>query len=86
MRPVEVFEDAKCIGEWAVFDSLLPTDHTFAKSLCDKCPAILPCLELLREQQISAKGLVGQGGGPHGTWAGRLVGKSKTARADKEAS
>lgn len=86
MRNAEVFKDAACIGEWYVFDSLDLADHAFAKTLCARCPAILPCRALLREQQAAAKGLVGQGGGAHGTWAGRLVGKSNTTRASKDAS
>lgn len=83
----DVFKDAPCVGEWYVFDSLLASDHAYAKSLCQKCPVILQCRALLREQQADAKGLVGQGGGATGTWAGRLIGKAhKTQRPTKDAS
>jgi hypothetical protein len=76
MRAADTFEGAPCIGRWWLFDSTWPADHREAKKLCDTCPALIACRALLREEQAIAKTLLLAGGGPRGTWAGRLVGKS----------
>jgi hypothetical protein len=76
MRGIEVFEEAKCIGQPLLFESTLPGDHEVAKALCEKCPALAACRELLREEFDIARTLLTCGGGPTGTWAGQMVGKS----------
>ena len=75
MRGVDVFAGAPCIGQYELFDSTWPADHKHAKKLCTECPALLACRELLREEQRICRTLTASGGGPTGTWAGRLVGK-----------
>lgn len=56
-----------CVGKWALFDSTKPDDHATAKAICGTCPD--PCTWDLREAQRLAH----SGGGPQGTWAGRLL-------------
>ena len=67
------FEDALCRGKGALFDSTHPVDHATAKKFCDVCPAIIACHNLLQAELAAAAGIRGAGGGPVGTWAGRLV-------------
>ena len=76
MRSAEVFEDAPCVGQPLLFESTLPGDHQAAKELCGRCPAIEACRDLLKEEYKIARTLLTCGGGPTGTWAGKLVGKS----------
>jgi hypothetical protein len=71
----EVFENAPCVGQHWLFDSTDPEIHKQAKELCADCPALLACQDLLIDVQQVAKTMCTAGGGPMGTWAGRLVGK-----------
>jgi hypothetical protein len=61
-----------CSGRWQLFDSMALTDHLEARALCLTCADFVPCLRLLADVQRHAPA----GGGPEGTWAGRLVGVS----------
>ena len=75
MRGVDVFAGAPCIGRWWLWDSTEKADHRQAAAECKTCPALPACRELLREEQRICRTLTASGGGPAGTWAGRLVGK-----------
>jgi hypothetical protein len=74
---VSELSGALCVGQYALFDSTHPADHAEARDLCARCPALLPCALLLREVQTATLGVRSAGGGPAGTWAGKLVGKPK---------
>lgn len=69
------FEGAKCAGLHWLFDSTFQQDHKQAKAMCKECPALLACRDLLKQELNIAHTIKGAGGGPRGTWAGRLVGK-----------
>ena len=61
---------AACAGMWDLFDSTHPSDHARAKAICNSpCPIKLQCAQWLKEDKASV------GYDPHGTWAGRLVGR-----------
>lgn len=80
MRGIEVFEEAKCIGRWWLFDSTEMVDHKEAAPLCATCPALAACRELLREELTMSATMKAAGGGPRGTWAGKLIGKKPAAK------
>lgn len=58
-----------CAGKWWLFDSTDITDHKDAAALCDACPMFDACERLLAEELTHKY----SGGGPRGTWAGRLI-------------
>lgn len=72
--------EAACKGRWWLFDSTLEADHQAARTICAQCPELLPCAMLLRQVQADTATMRGQGGGPVGTWAGKLLGKSGQRR------
>lgn len=72
---VSAFEDAPCVGRSWLWDSTHQADHREAAALCKTCPALNPCADLLREELSGSRTMQVAGGGPVGTWAGRLVGK-----------
>jgi hypothetical protein len=71
---------ALCVGQHALFESTDVRDHLEARALCDACPALEACTELLREVQTVSRTLRDAGGGAVGTWAGELVGASPASR------
>ncbi len=68
-------EGARCAGQWWLFDSTDLRDHAEARNLCASCPVLRSCAGLLRDVQETTAGLRGSGGGPQGTWAGKLLGR-----------
>lgn len=58
--------DAACKGLWQLFDSIKPTDHLAAKTICANCPALIACqrhtLAVRETSRLT------------GTWAGQLYG------------
>jgi hypothetical protein len=67
---------ALCVGRPWLFESMEAADHLEARAICAQCPAILACrVELQRVSDLAAT-VTAQGGGPVGTWAGVLVGRS----------
>lgn len=81
---MSAFEKARCIGQHWLFDSTDPEIHKQAAELCAECDALDACRDLLIDVQKVAKTMCTAGGGPMGTWAGRLVGKPQR-RGWKEA-
>lgn len=73
-------DGARCEGRWDLFDSVDLRDHEVARDLCASCPALRDCAVLLHEIQVASRVLATSGGGPHGTWAGKLVGASARGR------
>ena len=67
---------ALCRGLPLLFESTDRRDHEVAKTYCERCPAAAACLALLREVQAASAGCRNSGGGPQGTWAGKLIGKT----------
>lgn len=65
---------AKCVGQHDLFESTDLADHHEARAICGGCPAITACLQTLREVQVASAGTRNSGGGPVGTWAGKLLG------------
>lgn len=65
---------AACAGKWWLFESTSMTDHVEARALCDACPARAACALLLVDVLANCHGTRESGGGPVGTWAGRLYG------------
>lgn len=64
---------ALCAGRWQLFDSTFAADHQRAAQFCAVCPMRAKCEDILletRQEQIIA----GASYGPHGTWAGKLIG------------
>lgn len=72
---MSVFQDAPCVGRSWLFDSTSATDHQKAAAMCKTCPAFIACDNLLRQELDMAHTMQAAGGGPSGTWAGRLLGK-----------
>lgn len=68
-------EGAACRGQSALFDSTSVADHRLAREICASCPVLRDCAILLRKVQEETAGTKHAGGGPIGTWAGKLVGK-----------
>jgi hypothetical protein len=66
-----------CVGKHELFDSRDPEDHVEAKRLCDTCPILSSCLELLEDVRKAPSHL---GGSPEGTWAGQLIGQAPRVR------
>lgn len=73
-------ENALCVGQWWMFDSVNPDIHKQARELCHACPVLTDCGRLLRDELSSSIGIGRQGGGPTGTWAGQLVSKASRGR------
>ncbi len=67
--------EPNCAGRWELFDSTDLADHAEARDLCSRCPVLLRCAQQLRAEQEATAGLRGSGGGPSGTWAGKLLGR-----------
>jgi hypothetical protein len=69
------FAGAPCIGKTYLFESTAMVDHIEARKLCEKDCAHRAACELLRLDVIAnTRGTNGSGGGPVGTWNGRLYG------------
>lgn len=73
------FADAPCVGHPLLWESVTIEDHRQAAELCAACPALNACRELLREELAISHTMRAAGGGPRGTWAGKLIGKPKVA-------
>ena len=67
-----------CFGQIQLFESTKPADHARAREFCLRCPDIDWCDG---ELQRTLADTYGTDGGPRGTWAGRLIGQRRTARA-----
>lgn len=65
---------AKCVGQWALFDSTEREDHAEARALCLQCPVALACQQLVHQLARTP------GRHPVGTWAGALYGQRPYAR------
>jgi hypothetical protein len=66
---------APCVGQHQLFDSTDLRDHLVARAICVACPMLTACAVKLREAQEASAGIRNSGGGPSGTWAGKLMGK-----------
>jgi hypothetical protein len=77
---------ALCVGLWWLFDSTHEADHRDAKAMCAECPVLTSCATNLRETQIATAGTSRAGGGPVGTWAGKLIGRSGRGSRPREHS
>lgn len=65
-----------CFGKSELFDSTHEADHKEARALCRVCPELAKCKAELRAVSKAAA----NGGGPEGTWAGKLVGPRPARR------
>jgi hypothetical protein len=74
-QPTTGLDGALCVGMHWLFDSTYPSDHQIAKKICSTCPALTACRQALKHELAISATLAMHGGGPRGTWAGRLVGK-----------
>jgi hypothetical protein len=80
--PLHDFSEARCTGLSWMFDSTDPATHLEAAKLCAECPVQAECGEHFLAVRAACSG-VAHGGGPSGTWAGRLI--SKTGRPKRVA-
>lgn len=66
-----VFEAAKCLDRWDLFDSALPSMHRRAKQLCDQCPVLESCRRRRDDMLADNRTMAWLA---EGTWAGELLG------------
>ena len=64
---------ALCAGRWQLFDSTHTDDHKIAAQFCAACPMRAQCEDILLETRRDQM-IAGASYGPHGTWAGKLIG------------
>lgn len=82
MTTATTWDGAPCIGRSWLWDSTIRADHQQAAAECATCPAFTPCHNRLIETlQAVSPTMRAAGGGPVGTWAGVLVGKTSPHRA-----
>lgn len=70
-----VFENAKCVGRWNLFDSTSVVAHKEAADLCDRCPARQACERRRDRMTEQPSGFYAEG-----TWAGVLLGSKAAVR------
>lgn len=72
---MSALSQARCVGRHWLFDSVRPDDHEQAREICESCPAIVACRDLLtKPSHIDTIPM------PTGTWAGKLYGKRGQVR------
>jgi hypothetical protein len=72
--PLLDFTGALCKGLWWMFDATDVETHREAAKLCVECPVKTECGEHFEAVRAASAGVTA-GGGPSGTWAGRLISK-----------